>query len=61
MFDLTAFEPFVIGFFVIAAVAVGLSVATLVALAQERRDRRRSRRRDLRRAPGGAAVTRRAA
>jgi hypothetical protein len=37
MFDLTAFVPFVIGFFALAAVAAAVSVATLVTLAQERR------------------------
>ena len=37
MFDLTGYVPFLIGFFALAAVATAASVATLVALAQERR------------------------
>ena len=37
MIDLTAYVPFVIGFFALAAVAIAVSVATLVVLAQERR------------------------
>lgn len=37
MFDLTAYVPFVIGFFALAAVAIAISVTTLVMLANERR------------------------
>lgn len=37
MFDLTAYVPFVIGFFALAAVAIVVSVATIVTLARERR------------------------
>lgn len=37
MFDYDTFLPYVVTFFVIAAVGVGLAVATLVGLAQERR------------------------
>ena len=37
MFDLTAYVPFVIGFFALAALAIAVSVATLVTLARESR------------------------
>lgn len=37
MIDLTAYVPFLVGFFALAAVAVAVSVTTLVILASERR------------------------
>jgi hypothetical protein len=61
MFDLSAFQPFVIGFFVIAAVAIGLAVATLVTLSQERRTTTGRVIAISAAHPAAAAVTRRAA
>jgi hypothetical protein len=37
MYDLSALQPFVIGFFVLAGIGIALSVATLATLARERR------------------------
>ena len=37
MFDLTAYVPFLVGFFTLAAIAIGVSVATIVTVAQEQR------------------------
>lgn len=37
MFDLSALAPFLVGFFVVAAVATTVAVVTLVMLALERR------------------------
>jgi hypothetical protein len=35
MFDLSAYQPFVVGFFLVAAVGAGLAVATLVVIVRE--------------------------
>lgn len=61
MVDIDTFLPYVVTFFVIAAVGVGLAVATLVTLAQERRGRTGRVVPISAAHPAVAAVTRRAA
>jgi hypothetical protein len=62
MFDLTALQPALVGFFIVAGVAIALAVAALVTLATESRRRPTTGVVAINAAhPAAAAATRRAA